>query len=145
MNVDDILQQLEELFDRARAALEQQVSTAHKAVASLNQEKAAATKAVTELQAQHGKAHAELNAAMNNLDRVLSLGAIQAEIKKAGKELEQLKSEATKELKTLEVLVKKRTQEEARVAALEVAAREATAKRCRAQDLVKQIKTQLGV
>ena len=83
MNVDDILQQLEELFDRARAALEQQVSTAHKAVASLNQEKAAATKAVTELKDQHSKAKADLDAAMNNLDRVSSLGSIQAEIKKA--------------------------------------------------------------
>ena len=143
MNVADILGQFEQLVDRSRAALEQQVSKTQKLVDNLTVEKTAVAKALAELQAQHGKAKSELAAAMNNLDRVLSLGSIQAESKKAGAELERLQGEVAKETKALEVLVKKQKAAEARVVTLENDARAATAERCRAQEMMARIRQQV--
>jgi hypothetical protein len=58
MDVDDIPQQLEELFDRSRAALDAQVTKARKAVDSLNVEKTSAAKALAELKDQYSQAKA---------------------------------------------------------------------------------------
>ena len=145
MNLDEIPERLEELFDRSRAALDQQITKARKVVADLNAEKNATASFLADLKDQHSKVKAELDAALANLDRALSLGSIQAEIKKAGKELERLKSETAKESKALEVLVKKRTEAEARVVALENSARAATAERCRAQEMLQEVKAKVAM
>ena len=73
----------------------------------------------------------------------LSLGSIQAEIKKARTELERLKGENAKATAALEALTKKRAETEARVVTLENDARAATAERCRAQDMMEQVKAKL--
>ena len=145
MNIDELPDQLEAVLARARAALSREIARSRKAVDSLNAEKAAAAKAVGELKDQHSRAEVELKTTLANLDRVSNLGAIQAEIKKAGTELERLQGEVIKETKILEIVVKKRTQEEARVAALETAAREAVTQRARAQDLLAEVKSKVGM
>ena len=145
MDIDDAPGQLEEFFDRCRTVLNAQIARARKVVGDLNAEKAAATKAVAELKTQHSTAEAELKTTLADLDRASSLRGLNNEIKKARAELEQLNAATAKESEALAVLVKKRTQEEGRVAALEVAAREAVNQRARSQDLIQQLKAKLGV
>ena len=145
MNVDDIPGQLEQLFDRARAAFDAQITSARKVVADLNADKAVASQALAELKDQCTKAKVELDAVRANLDRASTAVALDREIKKSRSELERLKGETAEEEKILAILVKKRTQEEARTAALEVAAREAVTQRTRSQEMVEQLKIKLGV
>jgi chromosome segregation ATPase len=145
MNLDEIPERLEELFDRSRAALDAQITKARKAVDSLNAEKAATTKSLAELQDQHSKVKAELETTLANLDRASSLRGLDSEIKKSRKELEQLNAETAKETKALEALVKKRKETEVHVVALEERARAATAERCRAQDMLQEVKAKVAM
>ena len=143
MNLDEIPERLEELFDRSRAALDQQIAKARKVVDSLNVEKTAAAKALGELKDQITKARAELDAVRADLGRASTAVQLDREIKKSRSELERLKGETAEEEKTLAALTKKRTEAEARVIALENDARQATAERCRAQDMMEQVKAKL--
>jgi len=143
MDVDDIPDQFEQLVDRARAALNREIEKAQKLVDNLTVEKTAAAKALAELKDQHGKAKAELETTLADLDRASSLRGLNSALAKARMELERLNSETAKETKALEVLVKKRTEVEARVVALEDNARAATAERCRAQEMLEQVKIKL--
>ena len=143
MNVDDIPGQLEELFDRARDGLAAQVTKARKVVADLNAEKAVASKALVELKDQCTKAKAELETTLADLDRASSLRGLNSEIKKARAELEQLNAATAKESKALEALTRKRVEAEARLVTLENDARAATAERCRAQEMMEQLKNRL--
>ena len=143
MDVDDIPGQLEELFDCSRAALDAQVTKARKAVDSLNAEKIAAAKALAELRDQCIKAKADLDCYGEYLHRASTLAGLSSEIQKSRSELEQLNAETAKETKALEALVKKRKEIEARVVTLEADARQATAERCRAQEIIEQCKKKL--
>jgi len=145
MNVDDIPGQLEELFDRARDGLDAQITKASKVVTDLNAEKAVVTKALVELKDQYTKAKAELETTLADLDRASSLRGLNSEIKKARAELEQLNAATAKESKALEALTKKRGEAEARVVTLENSARAATAERCRAQEMLAEVKSKVGV
>jgi chromosome segregation ATPase len=143
MSVDDIPDQLQELFDRARAGLDAQERKSRKAVDSLNVEKTGAAKALAELQAQCKEVKADLDRSREYLHRASTLAALDREIAKARTELEQLKAETEKEAKALETLVTQRTEAEAQVVALENSAREATAERCRAQEMMEQLKAKV--
>ena len=143
MDVDDIPGQLEELFDRSRAALDAQVTKARKAVDGLNAEKAAAAETLAELKDQITKARTELDSVRANLDRASNLRALNGELTKARAELEQLKDKTAKESTALEALTKQRTAAEARVVTLENDARQATAERCRAQEMMARIRQQV--
>jgi chromosome segregation ATPase len=145
MTLDEIPDQLQELFDRSRAGLDAQITKARKVVDALNVEKTGAAKALAELKDQITKGKADLDAVLADQHRASSLVQLDREIAKARPELERLKAEITEQSKALETLVKQRTAEEARVVALENDARQATAERCRAQEMMARMKTQLGV
>jgi len=143
MNLDDLPEQLQELFDRARAGLDAQIAKGRTTVDSLNAEKAAVQNALTDLQAQLKQVQTDLDSARAHLDKASTARQLDSEIKKSRSELERLKGETAAEEKTLVVLTKKRVETEARVVALENSARLATAERCRAQEIIEQCKKRL--
>jgi chromosome segregation ATPase len=142
-SLDDIPDQFQQLVDRARAALDAQVTKARKIVDSLNAEKTAAVKSLGELKLQIEKAEAELEAVRADLGRTSSAVRLDREIAKSRKESEQLTVENAEAAKALEARLKQCAEAEARVVALEIAARQATAERCRAQEIIEAIKRQL--
>ena len=145
MTLDDLPGQLEGLFDRARAGLNQQITKARTAVDSLNAEKAVAAKALADLKDQHEQAKADLNSAREYLHRASTLAGLNHEITAQRKALDALKHEKAELEKAVGALTKQRTALEPQVVALENSARQATAERCRAQEIVAQIRKQLGV
>jgi chromosome segregation ATPase len=143
MTLDDIPDQLQEIFDCARAALDQQITQARKVVDNLNAEKTGAAKALAELNDQITKGKADLEVVLADQHRASSLVHLDREITKARPELERLKAEIAEQSKALEALVKQRTEAETKLATLQNDARLATAERCRAQEMVVQIRKRL--
>jgi chromosome segregation ATPase len=143
MNIDAIPDRLKELIDHARAALDQQIAKARKAVDDLNLEKTAAANALTELQDQHKKAKADLESVLADLHRASSLGSIRAEIKKAQKALAALNIEKEKASTALAALAKERTGLEARVDTLNNEVRRLLAIRSESQATMADIKMKL--
>jgi hypothetical protein len=93
MNIDELPDQLEAFFDRARTALDQQIVRARKVVDNLNAEKTAATKALADLKEQRESAKKQLEAVLHDLHRGSSLVGLNHEIAAARKTLEALKVE----------------------------------------------------
>jgi len=145
MNMDDLPEQLEELFDRARALLDHQINRSRATLEKVNAEKASAQNALADLQAQCKEAKADLDRSREYLARASTLAALDREIEKDRAELAQLNAATAKEGAALEALVKQRTAAQAHVVALENDARQATAERCRAQEMIAQMRKQLGV
>src|SRR5262249_49242362 len=112
MNIDDIPRQLEELFDRSRAALDQQIAKARQVVGDLNAEKTGAAMTLAGLKDQIVKAKADLDAVLADLGQASNAVRLDREMAKARTELEQLKSETAKETKALETLTKQRREAE---------------------------------
>jgi septal ring factor EnvC (AmiA/AmiB activator) len=69
MNTDELPAQLEELFSRARAGLDQQITKARQIVDSLNVEKTGAADELTKLNDEIVKARADLDAVRADLGR----------------------------------------------------------------------------
>jgi chromosome segregation ATPase len=143
MNADEIPRQLEELFDRARATLDAQITKARTAVDSLNAEKAVAERLLGELRAEHKQVQTDLKSARAYLHRGSTLASLDGEITSQRKALDALKHEKAELEKAVGALTLKRTEVEARVVALENDARLATAERARAQEMIAGIKNQL--
>jgi chromosome segregation ATPase len=143
MNLDTIPDQIGQLVEYARAALDKEITGARKVVDSLNGEKAAAAKALAELNDQITRAKADLDAVQADLGRTSTAVRLDREVAKARTELERLKDAIAKESKELEALVKKRTEAEAHVVTLQNDARLATAERARAQEIIAGIKNKL--
>src|SRR5262249_10968577 len=123
--------------------LDQQITKARKVVDSLSVEKTAAAKTLGELKDQITKARAELDAVRADLSRASTAVQLDREIKKSRSELERLKGETAEEEKPLGASTKKRAETEAQAVRLENDARQATAERCRAQEMMEQLKTRL--
>ena len=143
MNMDDLPEQLEELFDRARALLDHQINRSRATLEKVNAEKASAQNALADLQAQCKEAKADLDRSREYLHRASTLAQLDREIEKARTELERLNHETAKAAKALEAVTKKRAEVEAQTVALENSARQATAERCRAQEMLEQVKTKV--
>jgi len=143
MNLDDLPDQLQELFDRARAGLNAQITKARTAVDSLNAEKAVAVRQLGELRAEHKQVQSDLNSAREYLHRGSTLAGLDREITAQRKALDALKHEKAELEKAVGALTLKRTEAEAHVVTLQNDARLATAERARAQEMMVRIKNQL--
>jgi chromosome segregation ATPase len=141
---DDIPGQLQELFDRSRAALDQQITKARKLVDSLTAEKTSAAEELAKLKDEIVKAKATLEVILADQQRASKLVHLDREIKKARPELERLKAEITEQSNSLEALVKQRTEAEAHVATLQQDARLASAERARAQETLQEIRNKFA-
>jgi len=142
-SLDDLPDQLQALFDRARAGLDREIGKARTALDSLNAEKAVAANALAELNDQCKSVKADLDRSREYLGRASTLAQLDREIAKGRTELERLTVENAEQSKALEAVTKKRASEEAQVLALQNDARLATAERCRAQEIKAQIIKQL--
>ena len=143
MNLDDLPDQLEELFDRARAGLDQQIGKARTAVDSLNAEKAVAVQQLSELREEYKRTEAELETARAHLNKASTARQLDGAVAKARAELEKLNDETAAEQKALKALTKQRKAEEARVSALADEARTLTAQRVHAQETIERIKSKM--
>jgi chromosome segregation ATPase len=144
MQLDDATDQLEEFVDRVRAALDQEVAIAKKAVAAATVEKTSLAKSLADLQAEHSKAKAELAAVLSDLGRASGLAGLNTEVSSARKTLEQLKRETAEERKALAKLTRERTESEAQAIALRNEVSDLVAVRANNQELMAKLKQQIG-
>jgi chromosome segregation ATPase len=143
MNLDTIPDQIGQLVEYARVALAQEITGARNAVDSLNGEKAAAANALTDLKDQHKQAQSQLDAVLSDLQRGSTLVGLNTEIKKARKELEQLKAETAEATTALEALKKQRSDASAKLAALQTEAQRQSAIRSEAESVYAAIKAKV--
>jgi|SRR6516162_3154125 len=143
MSLNGLSGQLEEFLDRARAALSEEVTGAHKIVAALNAEKAAAQATLAELQDQRTQAQKQLDAVLSDLGRASGLVGLNSEIKKARATLEGLKGETAEATKALEKLAKERNESEAKLVALGSEAQRMIAIRVEGEAVMANLRAQL--
>jgi chromosome segregation ATPase len=143
MNVEEIPRQLQELFDRSRAVLDAQITKARKVVNDLNAEKTGAAKALADLKDQITKAKVDLDAVVADLDRASNARRSDHELAKACAESERLTAENAKVATALEARLKQCAEADTKLVTLQNDARLATAERCRAQEMVAQIRSRL--
>jgi chromosome segregation ATPase len=142
MSIDEIPGQLQELFDRSRAALDAQITKARKVVDNLNVEKTGAAKALADLKDEIVKAKAELDGVRADLGRTSNAVRLDRETAKARTELDRLTAENA-EAKALEARLKQCAEADTKLVTLQNDARLATAERCRAQETIQEIKNKL--
>jgi chromosome segregation ATPase len=111
---------------------------------ALNAERGQAQTAIAELQEQHKQAKAQLDAVLSDLDRGSNLVGINSEIKKARKELEQLKAETAEATAALEALKKQRADASAKLAALNLEANRMIAIRTEGEAVMAGIRAKLA-
>jgi chromosome segregation ATPase len=145
MNIDDIPDQFEALLDRARAALDREITKAKNAIAALNAEEGRAQTALSDLQAQCKQAKAQLTAVLSDLHRSSGLVGLNTEISAARKTLEGLKRETAEEAEALAKVTKQRTERQAQVIALDNEVSQLAAVRAYNQEVMAKLRHQIGV
>ena len=108
MDVDGLTGELESVLQRSRAGLNQEVERARNALHVARAETGKAQTALSELREQRDKAQADLDAVLKHLDRASNLAGLDAETKKARKELEAVKAETEKATTAVQVLQKQK-------------------------------------
>ena len=142
--MNDIPDQLEALFDRARAGLDAQITKARQAVDSLNAEKTVAANALAELNGQCKSAKADLDAVLSGLGRASSLAGLNTEISAARKTLEALKTKIEQETKVLEKLSKEHRELEAQLNAQRGEVTQLVAQRAYSQEVMAKLRQQVA-
>jgi len=118
MNFDELPDQLEAFFDRARAVLDREISKARNAVAALNSEKATTQATLWQLRDQHRQAKTQLDAMLADLNRASGLVGLTSEIAEARKTLQKLKAETAEATTALEAVNKQRADGERQLVAV---------------------------
>ena len=143
-SIDDLPDQLEELFSRARAGLNAQIGKARTAVDSLNAERAVAANALAELNDQIEKAKADLDAVLSGLGRASSLAGLNTEIAGARKTLEALKTKIGEETKAFQKVSKEHREVEAQLNAQRAEVTQLVAQRAYSQEVMAKLRQQVA-
>jgi chromosome segregation ATPase len=143
MTLDEIPDQLQELFDRSRAVLDAQITKARKVVDNLNAEKTGAAKALADLKDQCRQTQANLDTVLASLNRASGLAGLDYEIDQARKILAGLDREKAEASKSLEASKKQLSDAETRFNALQTETQTLVAQRCDSQAIMENIRAQL--
>ena len=143
MNIDDIPEHFQDLVDRARTVLHQEISEARATLAGLKGETAAERKALTDLSEQREQTQANLDTNLANLNRASGLAGLDYEIDQARKTLTGLKHEGAEASKSLEAVKKQLRDAESRLNAMQTETQQLIAQRCDSQAIMENIRAQL--
>jgi predicted nucleic acid-binding Zn-ribbon protein len=145
MNLDVLPQQLEAFVERARVALNHEITGAKEIVATATAEKERLMGALAELQGQLKQVQADLDRSREYLDRGQTLAGLDGEIAEDRKALDALKLEIATERKALEKAKKERGALQAQVIALRNEVADLSRERASNQDAMARLRQQLGV
>jgi len=118
MNTERLTQEFEGVLDRARAAIDQEITRARKVIAAADAEKTSAQSTLADLQTQLALTKDQLKLTRSELQHSNGLAGVGHDIEKARSELQRLKAETEEVAKALEKATKELTAREAQVVAL---------------------------
>ena len=134
---------VEQFVERARAALDREITTAKNIVAAAVAEKSSAQNALVELQGQLKQVQGQLDALNDELQRRTTLAGLNREIVAASKKLKALEAETAEATQTLEKLSKERTAAEVKLVALGNEAQRQLGIRIEAEGVMAKLRSQL--
>jgi len=135
--------EFEQFVERARAALDGEITAAKNIMAAASAEKSAAQNALSDLRDQHKQAQSQLDAVMKDLQRLSDLVGVGHDIKKARAELKRVQSETERANQALEKLAKEQTEREAKLVALGLEANRMIAIRTEGEAVMAHLRAQL--
>jgi chromosome segregation ATPase len=143
MNVSELVKQFEAVVERARAALDRQISEARKVVKDLNAEKAKVQSEIAELQDQHKQSRDQLTAIRADLDKASTLAGLDHEIAGARKTLEKLSGDKAAAENSIAALAKQKVEAERHLVALGNEAQRLLGIRSEAEAVMNNLRSQL--
>jgi chromosome segregation ATPase len=144
MTLHGLPAEFEQFVERARVALNQEITAAKKIVAAANAEKGSAQAALSDLQAQIKSAQSQLDEIHNELGKAYTLAGLNREITAVGKKLKALQAEMAEATTALEALAKQRADGERRLVALGNEANRMLGIRAEAEAVYADIKSKLN-
>ena len=135
--------EFEQFVERARAALDREITTAKNIVAAAVAEKSSAQNALVELQGQLKQVQGQLDALNDELQRRTTLAGINREIAAAGKKLKALQAETAEAETALAALNKQRAEADTRLVALNLEANRMIAIRTEGEAVMAHLRAQL--
>jgi predicted nucleic acid-binding Zn-ribbon protein len=145
MSLHGLPAEFDAFVERARAALNREITAAKNIIAAANAEKSSVQAALAEIQAQCKAAQTQLELTRSELQRLEGLVGVGHDIKKARTELKRVQSETEQTTKALEKLSKERTAREAQLVALGNEATRMLGIRAEAEAAMSKIRSQLGL
>ena len=143
MSLHGLPAEFEQFVERARAALDGEITAAKNIMAAASAEKSAAQNALSDLRDQHKQAQSQLDAVMKDLQRLSDLVGVGHDIKKARAELKRVQSETERANQALEKLAKEQTEREAKLVALGLEANRMIAIRTEGEAVMAHLRAQL--
>jgi chromosome segregation ATPase len=143
MTLDTIPDQIKQLIEHARAALDQEITGARKIVAAAKAETAAAQTALSDLQSQTKSAQDQLAAVNDELARRVTLAGLNREIAAARKTLAAVQADTVQVTENLQALKEQRGDASAKLAALTVEANRMIAIRTEGEAVMAHLRAQL--
>jgi chromosome segregation ATPase len=143
MSLHGLPAEFEQFVDRARAALDGEITAAKNIMAAAAAEKSAASNAVTDLQAQCKSTQAQLDALTDELARRTTLAGLNREITEASKKLKALQAETAEAETVLADLRKQRAEADTRLVALSLETNRMIAIRSEGEAVMAKLRSQL--
>jgi chromosome segregation ATPase len=144
MSLDALPEEFEQLVDRARSALDREITAAKNIVAAAVVERDAAQAALGELQAQREAAKKQLDALNDELGRRITLAGVNREVTAARKALAALQAETAETTTALGALKEQRKQLESKLVALNLEANRMIAIRTEGEAVMAGLRAKLA-